>query len=196
MTNQELFENIRSIHNEKQIISLCKKLTKKCSFNSGADIENLCRLAYWLFVYGYVDEALSVCEITHDVEFPGKGIWAVWDFIMFMWGLEVHIYKNQNDIEKANAIVQKMHNLWMFPPTLPPKNQEHETTRRNGFTVSFCSREKEISNASSETRADGWRFVALFMLIGYGSTGLFPDLVKEKDTVDRLVEEYIRKLQR
>lgn len=191
----ETIQNIMDTVDKKKVQSLCKKVLKKCSFNSGADIQNLCHLAYWLFVYGYVDEALSVCEITHDVEFPGKGIWAVWDFIMCMWGLEVHIYKNQNDIEKANAIVQKMDNLWMFPPTLPPQNQEHETTRRNRFTVSFCFREKEISNASSETRANGWRFVALFMLIGYGSTGLFPHLVEEKDTVDKLVEEYIEKLQ-
>ena len=176
MTKQELFKSIQVNHKEKQIISLCKKVLKKCSFNSGTDIENLCRLAYWLFVYGYVDEALSVCEITHDVEFPGKGVWNVWDFIMYMWGLEVHIYQRQNNIEKANAIVKKMDNLWMFPPTLPPENPEHEIARRNRFTVSFCSREKEISNAHSETHADGWRLVALFRLIGYGSTGLFPKL--------------------
>ena len=90
----ELIQSIMDTVDKKNVQSLCKKVLKKCSFNSGADIENLCRfcrLAYWLFVYGYVDEALSVCEITHDVKFPGKGIWAVWDFIMYMWGLEVHI---------------------------------------------------------------------------------------------------------
>ncbi len=152
-------------------------------------------MAYWLFVYGYVDEALSVCEITHNVEFPGKGVWNVWDFIMYMWGLEVHIYQIQNDIEKANAIVKKMDDLWMFPPTLQPENPEHEIARRNRFTASFCSREKEISNARSEAHADGWRLVALFRLIGYGSTGLFPKLNEEKDSVDRLVKDYIKKLQ-
>lgn len=192
----EIIQRIMDTVDKKKVQSLCKKVLKKCSFNSGDDIQNLCRLAYCLFIYGYVDEAFSVCEVTHDVEFPGKGVWNVWDFIMYMWGLEVHIYQKQNNIEKANAIIQKMDNLWRFPPTLPPKNPEHEISRREGFTVSFCSREKEISNASSETRADGWRLVALFMLIGYGSTGLFPHLVKEKDIVDKLVEEYIKKLQR
>ena len=194
MSNQELFDSILTNHKEKKIVSLCKKLTKKCSFNSGADIENLCRLAYWLFVYDYKDEALSVCAITHEVEFPGKGIWAVWDFIMYMWGLEVHILKQSNNKEKANEIIQQMDNIWKFPPTLPVKVSEHEIDRRNRFTVPFCSREKEIANASSETRADAWRFVALFFLIGYGSTGLFPNLNKEKEFVDALAEEYIQKL--
>jgi len=61
MTNEELFESIQNNHKEKKIISLSKKLTKKCSFDSGSDIDNLCRLAYWLFVYGYENEAISVC---------------------------------------------------------------------------------------------------------------------------------------
>lgn len=189
-----MFEILLTNHTEKKIVSLCKKLIKKCSFNSGADIENLCRLAYWLFVYGYEDEALSVCEITHNVEFPGKGIWAVWDFIMYMWGLEVHIFKQGGNIDRANAIIQQMDNLWMFPPTLPAENPEHEMARRNRFTLSFCSRSKEIECANSEVRADGWRLVALFRLIGYGATGLFPNLNKEKDSVDKLIKEYIQKL--
>ena len=40
-----------------------------------SDVENLCHLAYWLYVYGCEDEALKLCEITHEVEFPGKGVW-------------------------------------------------------------------------------------------------------------------------
>lgn len=194
MPNQELFYTILTSHTEKRIVSLCKKLIKKCSFNSGADIENLCGLAYWLFVYDYKDEALSVCAITHEVEFPGKGIWAVWDFIMYMWGLEIHILKQSNNKKKADEIIQQMDNLLKFPPTLPAKVPEHEIERRNKFTVSFCSREKEIANASSDVRADSWRFVALFHLIGYGATGLFSNLNIEKDFVDALADEYIQKL--
>lgn len=194
MSNHELFDSILTNHTEKKIVSLCKKLTKKCSFNSGADIENLCRLAYWLFVYDYEDETLSVCAITHEVEFPGKGMWAVWDYIMYMWGLEVHILKQRNNKEKANEIIQQMDELWKFPPTLPVKEPEHEIERRNRFTVQFSSREQEIANASSVARADAWRFVALFYLIGYGATGLFPNLNKEIEFVDTLAEEYIQKL--
>lgn len=46
MTNQELFESIQMGHKEKKVLSLSKKLVKKCSFNRGSDVENLCHLAY------------------------------------------------------------------------------------------------------------------------------------------------------
>lgn len=194
MTNQELFESLQNHHKEKKIISLSKKLVKKCSFDSGSDIDSLCRLAYWLFVYGYESEVLSVCAITHNVEFPGKGKWAVWDFVMYMWGLEVHIYKSRNENEKANDIIRKMDNLWMYPPTLPHREAEQEMARRNRFTLSYCSNEDKIVRETSETYANEWRLVALFQLVGYTSTGLFPNLSNEKDSVDRIVEEYIDKL--
>lgn len=92
---------------KKKVQSLCKKVLKKCSFNSGADIQNLCHLTYWLFVYGYVDEALSVCEITHDVEFSGKGIWAVWDFIMYMWGLKYTSIRIKMTLKKQMPLYRR-----------------------------------------------------------------------------------------
>ena len=55
MTNQELFESIQMGHKEKKVLFLSKKLVKKCSFNRGSDVENLCHLAYWLYVYGCGD---------------------------------------------------------------------------------------------------------------------------------------------
>ena len=88
MTNQELFESIQMGHKEKKVLSLSKKLVKKCSFN------------------GCEDEALKLCEITHEVEFPGKGVWNVWDRILLMWGLEVQIYKNRNMTEKADELIR------------------------------------------------------------------------------------------
>ncbi len=147
-----------------------------------------------MFVYDCEDEVLLLCEITHNVAFPGKGIWAVWDFIMWMWGLEVHILNKRGDSEQANTIIQTMDNLWMFPPTLPPTVPEHEMARRNSFTLSRCSNEEHIANARSASLANEYRFSSLFNLIGYGSTGLFPNLNKEKNSVDKIVDEYIQKL--
>ena len=185
MTNQELFESIKNKHEEKIISSLCNKLIKKCSFNSGSNIQNLCHLAYWLFVFGYDEDVLLLCEITHDVEFPGKGGFNVWDFILYIWGLEVHILKKKTCFDKADERIKKMDEIWL----MPPQKIEHEIARRNGVTISHCSREKEIATATS---ADKWRFIALFKLIGYGATGLFPDLNNQQSVVDELVEEYIQ----
>ena len=190
MTNKELFESIKIKHSEKVISSLCNKLIKKCSFNSGADIQNLCHLAYWLYIYGYKEDVLSLCEITHDIEFPGKGGFNVWDFILYIWGLEVHILKRNNCFDKAHERIKKMDDIWL----LPPQKYEHEMTRRNRVTISECSRENEISNANSAALADKWRFIALFKLIGYGATGLFPNLNNQQSAVDELAEKYIQML--
>lgn len=190
MTNQELFESMQATHSEKKIVSLCKKLIKKCSFNSGADAQNLCELAYWLYIYGYEDDVLLICEITHDIEFPGKGGFNVWDFILFIWGLEVHILKERAQIEKANDRIKRMDELWTFSA----KSTEQEARRRSRFTISECTYEEKIANATSVSSADSWRFLSLFRLIGYGATGLFPCLQKEKAAVDELAKEYIGKL--
>ena len=45
-----------------------------------------------------------ICEITHDIEFPGKGGFNVWDFILFIWGLEAHILKERAQIEISFVI--------------------------------------------------------------------------------------------
>lgn len=190
MTNQELFESIQIAHKEKKIVSLSSKLVKKCSFSSGTDAQNLCELAYWLYVYGYADDVLLICEITHDIEFPGKGGFNVWDFILFMWGLEAHILKQRAQIEKANDRIEKMDEIWM----LSAKSAQQEAMRRNRFTVSQCAYEEKIENATSASSANSWRFLALFRLIGYGATGLFPCLQKEKVSVDAFVKKYIEKL--
>lgn len=190
MTNQELFESIYATHTEKKIVSLCKKLIKKCTFNSGADAQNLCELAYWLYIYGYTDDVLLICEITHDIEFPGKGGFNVWDFILFIWGLEAHILKERAQIEKANDRIKRMDELCV----LSAKSAEQEAMRRNRFTISECAYEEKIANATSASSADRWRFLSLFRLIGYGTTGLFPCLQKEKVAVDKLAKEYIERL--
>lgn len=187
MCNQELFETIQARHTEKPIVSMCKKLIKKCSFNSGADIQNLCHLAYWLYVYGYEDDALLVCETTHDADYPGKGGFNVWDFIMYMWGLEAHILKRRNLTEKADERIKKMDAIWLLPPAVAA----HEEIRRGRFTIESCSYEKEISSALSSSAANRWRFLALFKLIGYGTTGLFTNLEAKRSAVNELVEQYI-----
>ena len=69
-TGKELFESIMNSCPRKKVVSLCKKLIKKCSFNSGEDARNLCSLGYRLFIYGHIDEALAVSRYTHNVPFP------------------------------------------------------------------------------------------------------------------------------
>ena len=106
-TGKELFESIMNSCPRKKVVSLCKKLIKKCSFNSGEDARNLCSLGYRLFIYGHIDEALAVSRYTHNVPFPGRGVFNVWTFILCLWGLEVFISMHNRLLTKAQKKVEK-----------------------------------------------------------------------------------------
>lgn len=176
-----MFESIMNSCPQKKVASLCKKLIKKCSFNSGTDAENLCHLAYRLFVYGYIEEALAVCRYTHDVPFPGKGAFNVWTFILCLWGLEVFILKTQEKYKEADVRTKEIDHIHIQPIGIR-LNDSAEKCRKDAdklyltFTypdVLFC---KEIEEARSLNSANEWRFIALFEMIGYGATGLYPNL--------------------
>lgn len=103
-----MFESIMNSCPRKKVVSLCKKLIKKCSFNSGEDARNLCSLGYRLFIYGHIDEALAVSRYTHNVPFPGRGVFNVWTFILCLWGLEVFILKAQGKYEEADVRIKSI----------------------------------------------------------------------------------------
>ena len=88
-----LFDDIMMNHEEREIIELCKKLGKSCSFTKNADMSSLCELAYWLYIYDCKEEALKVCEHV-NIEIPEKINYNVWDFIIWIWGLEAYIYNS------------------------------------------------------------------------------------------------------
>lgn len=193
-TNQ-IFIDIKDTCPHKKTQSLCNKLLRKCSFNSGKDIENLCHLAYHLYVYGQEDIALKVSAYTHDTPFPGKGGYRVWDFILYIWGLEVFILKNRGQDIEASKRILAMDAIWMthipgsaFPPE---KHMQFEIARRGRFTYPEILHSEDIADASSVRSANEWRFCALFKMIGYGSTNLFPDLVKHWDPLEEHICSYI-----
>lgn len=193
-TGKEIFKSIMNSCTEKKIVSLCKKLEKKCSFDSGKDAENLCHLAYHLFVYGHIEEAIVVCRFTHDVLFPGKGIFCVWDFILFIWGLEVFILKAQGKVEEANVRIKEIDHIHMQPVGLSINDTEEKRRKdadelRLRFTypdVLECERIEK-----SERHANGYRFIALFDMIGYGATGLYPNLSAHWEDLQQDINNYV-----
>ncbi|MCM1286665.1 MAG: hypothetical protein NC240_00040 [Clostridium sp.] len=187
MSIQELLEEILNHHKEKNIISYSKKLLKKCSFNSGECARNLCNLAYWLYVYGYEDEVIALCEITHDVEFPGKGKFNVWDYLLLVWGLEVYILKKNGRNDEAEDRIRIMDSYWKSSPL----SEQEEIDRRNRFTYEYAAKQDKILNETSKTYANSYRILALTHLIGLTYTGLFPKLWESKELVDKTIDEYI-----
>lgn len=192
-TGKELFESIMNSCPKKKVMSLCKKLIKKCSFNSGTDAENLCHLAYRLFVYGYIEEALAVCRYTHDVPFPGKGGFNVWDFILFIWGLEVFLLQKEERYEEANRRVKEIDYIHIQPVNLICETPEECRKFANELYQRFCYPDvlerKKIEESKQD--ANDYRFIALFHMIGYGATGLYPNLSAHWEELQKNINNYV-----
>ena len=191
-----VFEEIMESHKEKKIISLCKKLIKKCSFTSGADATNLCELVYWLYVVGDDDNALKVCELT-NIDIPAKINYNVWDFILYIWGLEAHIYNESGKTVDKEFRVEQMKKVWSTPKNSNDTEEKAWTfmqkiLNRQTFELVCDIKEIEENEAAGDKKsADSYRFIALYSMISYGITGFCPDLVKNNDKLKTKIREYI-----
>lgn len=197
--DSSLFEEIIKSCTEKKVVSRCKKLLKKCTLTSGAVATTLAELAYWLYIYGHNDEALRVCVFSHIEEpEPNKVNYNVWDFILFVWGLEAYIYRKQGNEEKAAERIAAMECVWSTPTgnwsTSEMALSQHELIRNRLSFDDAIYREK-IENATAagdKSSANVWRFTALYKMIGYGVTGLFPKLEERKEELEKMINDYIQ----
>lgn len=195
-----LFEEIMERQDDKKIVSLCKKLNKKCSFASGADAANLCELAYRLYVMGAKEDALKVCEFT-NIDIPAKINYNVWDFILFIWGLEAYIYNENGRVRDKEERIVQMKKVWSTPKNVSDTEEKAWAFMQKIFarkTIDSVCDIKEIEEAMAEgdnKSADELRFTALYNMIGYGITGFCPELVKKNDELNTKIREYIICLQ-
>lgn len=185
-----LFESIMEKHSQRKIQSLCKKLIKKCSFNSGADARNLTDLAYWLFVYGYYDDVHSVYEFSTQAKFPGKGIFNVWSFLHDLWGLE--IYLSPDKPERNSEIIAEIEKHIV---TAPMYNELAEKLRRERIDFDFVSCEKKFKSDDRSALAMEYRIAGLQEMIGMTYIGIYPKLLADKQKIDAKIEEYLDVLQ-
>lgn len=194
-----IFEQILQTCPEKKIVSRCKKLTKKSALTSGATATTLAELAYWLFVYGYENEALLVCGFSHiDDPPPFKVNYNVWDYILWVWGLEAYIYRRRNEDKKCADLIAAMERVWSIPcgiyDTVEKKTAQLRQIQ-SGLTFEDAISKDKIERAladGSKSEADAYRFVSLFKMIGYGVTGLYPQLEEHKEELEEKIRDYIQ----
>ncbi len=194
-----IFEQIMEICSEKKVVSRCKKLSKKSKLTSGAVAGTLTELGYWLYVYGHIAEAIKVCEFSHIEEpKPGKVNYNIWDFVLWLWGLEAYIYHKQNAEERCNEIIVAMERVWSIPSGIfdtTEKISAHNRSIRNSLTYEDAINKNKIEEqleSNSKLGAAEYRFTALFHMIGYGVTGLYPHLEEHKAELEELIEQYIQ----
>lgn len=196
-----IFEQIMETCSEKKVVSCCKKLSKKSKLTSGAVASTLTELAYWLYVYGHIDEALKVCEFSHiDIPKPDKVNYNVWDFVLWIWGLEAYIYRKQGDEGRCSERIEEMERVWLIPNGLDDteeKRRKANTQVRNALTYEDAIEKDKIEREladGNKSWAKETRFLALYTMIGYGVTGFYPHLDEHKDELEEMIEEYIQLL--
>ena len=57
------FEELSLKYKEKNIVKLCKKLSKSFALTRSKDMTNLYELAFWLYIYDYKDEILNIYNL-------------------------------------------------------------------------------------------------------------------------------------
>ena len=196
MENQ-IFEQIKSKCQKKKVVSICNKLLKKCSFKSGTDCENLCHLAYWLYVYGQKELAMDCIALTHDVTFDLN--YNVWTFIHAMWGLEMRLLREEDKGDEAQKIAETMNAHLLTPNKIdnPDKMSAREEKRRSRFAYEDAIRKEKVEASLQEnnlTRANELRFVALLGMIGNTETGFYPQLNEHKQQIEEKIVEYVSEL--
>lgn len=194
-----IFEQIMEKCSEKNVVSRCKKLSKKSKLTSGAVACTLTELGYWLYVYGHIDEAIKVCEFSHIEEpKPGKVNYNIWDFVLWLWGLEAYIYRKQNAEERCNERIVAMERVWSIPNGISDTTEKKLVSNRrirDSLTYEDAIEKDKIEEqleSNSKSGANGYRFTALFRMIGYGVTGLYPHLEEHKAELEELIEQYIQ----
>lgn len=187
MERKALFEKINANHDETVIVSLSGKLAKKCKMTTQEEAMNLGDLTFWLYAFGYVDEVEEIYESTLDVPFPGRAKFDVWDNLLCIWGLEVHILQQRGEQEKADQIIDVIDKYLKSSPL----TEAQEQARRMRFDYKYALNEERIAKADSIDRANGSRIVALKTMLGRMYTGLFPNLTAEKERIEKKAEEYM-----
>ena len=190
-----LFERVGQACPHPKVVRLSKKLSAKCSFKSGADMENLCHLSYWLYIHGQSELALACITPTHALTFDGN--YQVWTFIHLMWGLECRIMRETGQEAAAEERSGQIDEMLLTPNKLMNTRQkiaEFEQKRRARFTYPDIGEVEHVAErlqAGKPKEANEWRFIGLLRLIGYTDTGLFPRLNEQRPEIEACIQEYM-----
>jgi len=195
-TNISIFKEISEKCSQKIIRMYSNKLEKKISFKSSKDIENLRDLTFALYVYNYIDFVEIIIQMTHDCFQninPKDGF--VKDLIFAMWGLEIRLLREKNEIEKIKKIIEEIDN-WL---KRPPRTEKMEKGRREKIIlweadgkidITRSEMLKEWVEKGKTNEANKVRLLALSQLIGHTETGLYPILNENKEKIESIINEY------
>ena len=200
MDSKSIFDIIARTHKEKKIVSLCNSLIKHCSFDSGKDAEKLCTLAYWLFVAGDDKCVLMIAQYTHSAKFSGKAFFNVWDYILYIWGLEIYLYTKSGELEAASCRISEFDKVLKtpLPGNYPSYELQliYEQERRERIKYPDILNFHKIQKAELTLSKCQYKLQALYKMVGYTYTGLFPNLTEKQNKIEQYIHEYVTDLRK
>ena len=157
---EETIKRIEASIDRKKVQSLCKKILKKCSFRSTADLSNVTELASWLYIYGYNDEAIAVCDLLKDLEFTGN--YSLWDKEDYTMCLKERILREQGQLTESKELIDKVN--------------EHRHPELYGNSVNWYREtlNKNINSDSGINTKTSWMMTKLINAVRYREAGGHP----------------------
>lgn len=193
------FEELSLKYKEKNIVKICKKLSKSFALTRSKDMTNLYELAFWLYIYDYKDEILNIYNLV-NIDIPEKIDFNIWTWILSIWGLQAYIYESKGDTNKKDEIVANMKKVYSVPRT---KEDTEESTwnfyariagRQTLESVSYADEIERAIQTENKKGEEAYRFSGLCKMISYGVTGFYPHLVENRDKLEDRIKEYIQYL--
>ena len=177
-----VLSNVLEEHNKNPIskvydtiVKPCKQLIQKCSCKSASDMRSLRSLTYWLYIFGYKELALEICELALNTDFSFE--YEV-DGIADMYGLEIRIARELFNENRSRSIPTNLIDFYFSKKikrelVYPKILREYEIASSNGrFTETEMLR-------------------ALYNMIGKRETGLFSHLNEYGDEIEKSIADYI-----
>lgn len=172
---EETIKRIEASIDRKKVQSLCKKILKKCSFRSTADLSNITELASWLYVYGYNDEAIAVCDLLKDLEFTGN--YSLWDKADYTMCLKARILREQGQPAEREKLIYKVN------------EHRHPELYSNSVNWYRDTLNRNINSDSGINTKTGWLLTKFMYAVRYREAGghPIPDEEFDKD-ISELIE--------
>lgn len=180
---QEVIERIMNSVEKKKVQSCCKMILKKCSFKSKNDLANVTNLATWLYIYGYYEEAIAVCDLLSEIVFTGN--YDIWCQVEYALCLKARILREQGILTGREQLLEKTNEH--RDPTLYKNGVEWYRTTLNENIRG------EVED-SPRTLGYGWRIIKIKNAIRYREAGGHPIPDEEFDNDIKEIVDILKQL--